>query len=59
MWASPWTGRPERSSVERGADVDHGRLEQRVGDGRAAELGRAVVEAERPPSWSSARRASV
>ena len=31
---------------ERRADVDHGRLEQRVGDARAAQLGRAVVEAE-------------
>ena len=46
MWASPWTSRPERRSVERRPDVDHGRLEQRVGDARAAQLGRAVVEAE-------------
>ena len=44
--------------VERRAHVDDGRLEQRVGDARAAQLGRAVVEAE-PASCSSARRASV
>ena len=30
--------------LEHRAHVDHGRLEQRVGDARAAELGRAVVE---------------
>ena len=41
MWARPWTGDAGAQQVERRAHVDHGRLEQRVGDGRAAELRRA------------------
>ena len=42
--------------LERRSHVDHGRLEQRVGDGRAAQLGWGGIEAER---LEHAPRASV
>ena len=46
MCARPWTGTSEAQQLEDGAHVDRRRLEQRVGHGRPAQLGRPVVEAE-------------
>ena len=44
MWARPWTASSEPSRASIGADVDHGRLEQDVGHGGAAELRRGGVQ---------------
>ena len=52
MCARPCTGDVAAQQLEHRAHVDHGRLEQRVGDARAAQLGRA---SRRAPSGSSTR----
>ena len=59
MCASPWTSSAGAQQLEHRAHVDHGRLEQRVGDRGAAERRRAVVEREAASSSAPRQRVAV